>query len=230
MNRYDDNNDEPGFFQKQGIAIGVGVAVLLMVAIGLSVYFFSGKIAPPKKPQEIVVHLEPPPPLPPPPPPPPPKEPPPPEQKMVEQPPVNKPEEKPKPTLKAPDRPPSPPGPVAGGPPSDFGLGGSGGGESSTGGNGGSQYGWFAGQVQEAIAQALRRNAKTHDASLHLKVRIWSDASGRITRALLAGSSGDPSVDDAIKNQVLTGLILPEAPPADMPMPIVLRLSAERPH
>jgi len=37
-------------------------------------------------------------------------------------------------------------------------------------------------------------------------------------------------VDDAIKNQVLTGLMLPEAPPTDMPMPIVLRVNAQRPN
>jgi outer membrane biosynthesis protein TonB len=230
MNRYDDDNDESGFFQKQGIAIGVSGGLLMALAVGLWVYYFSGKISPPKGPQEIVVHLEPPPPLPPPPPLSPPKTPPPPEQKMVEQPPVNKSEEKPKESPKTPDRPPGPPGPVASGPPSDFGLGGGGGSDGGTGGDGGSQYGWFAGQVQEAIAQALRKNAKTHDASLHIKVRIWSDASGRITRALLGGSSGDPSVDDAIKNQVLTGLMLPEAPPTDMPMPIVLRVNAQRPN
>jgi outer membrane biosynthesis protein TonB len=233
MNTYDyDENDEPGFFQKYGIAIGVAVVVLLAAGIGLSFYFFSDKIPPPKKPQEIMVHLEPPPPLPPsPPPPPPPKEPPPPEQKMVEQPPVNKPEEKPKDAPKSPDKPPGPPGPVASGPPSDFGLGGGGEGGGGIGGSGGgSKYGWYAGEVQAAITKALHNNEKTKSAALHLKVRVWADGTGRITRASLAGSSGDSAVDDAIKNQVLTGLNLPEAPPSDMPMPIVLRISELRPN
>ena len=226
-----DNHDEAGFFQKYGVAIGVGVVVLLAAGAVLSAYLYSGKISPPKRPQEIMVRLEPPPPLPPPPPPPPPKVPPPPEQKMVEQPPVNKPEVKPKDTPKAPDHPPSPPGPVASGPPSDFGLAGSGGGGGlGDGGGGGSKYGWYAAEVQQAIADALRKNAKTHAAALHLKVRVWSDVSGRITRAALSGTSGDPAVDDAIQNQVLVGLSLPEAPPADMPMPIVLRVSALRPN
>jgi len=228
MNLYDNQDDEPGFFQKYGLALGMLVVILLAGGIAVSIHLFAGKVTP-KKPQEIAVHLEPPP-APPPLPPPPPPPPPPPEQKMVEQPPVNKPEEKPKDTPKNPDHPPSNPGPVASGPPSDFGLGGSGIGDGSGGNGGGSKYGWFAGQVQQAIADALRKNARTHDAKLHLKVRVWSDASGRITRALLAGSSGDPAVDEAVKNQVLTGLVLPEPPPADMPMPIVLRLNAERPN
>ena len=32
-----------------------------------------------------------------------------------------------------------------------------------------------------------------------------------------------------IRNQVLTGLQLPQAPPADMPMPINLRITARKP-
>lgn len=63
-----------------------------------------------------------------------------------------------------------------------------------------------------------------------MKVRLWVDSAGRVTRAKLASSSDDPAVDAAIQNDVLNGLTLPEAPPADMPMPIVLVLNAVRPN
>jgi hypothetical protein len=53
---------------------------------------------------------------------------------------------------------------------------------------------------------------------------------GRIARAELAGSTGDPAVDAAIKNQVLTGLQLQEAPPSGMPLPIVMRITERRPN
>ena len=148
---------------------------------------------------------------------------------MVEQPPVPKPEEKPKDEPKTPDKPPGPPTPVASGPPSDFGIGGPGGGN-GVGGGGGSRWGWYADEVQERIAEALRQNDKTKEAKLRVKVRIWADNTGRITRAALAGSSGDPSLDAALKNQVLTGLNLPEAPPSDMPMPIVMLINEQRPN
>jgi hypothetical protein len=46
----------------------------------------------------------------------------------------------------------------------------------------------------------------------------------------LAGSTGHPVVDAAIKEEVLTGLQLEEPPPADMPLPIVIRLTARRPN
>lgn len=113
----------------------------------------------------------------------------------------------------------------------DMGLS-SGGGNGKIGGSGrkggGSKYGWYAAKVQSAIADALRRHPSTRNAKMLLQVRVWPDANGRITRAQLVGSSGNSAVDQAIKNQILTGLQLPQAPPADMPVPIVLRITASK--
>ena len=102
------------------------------------------------------------------------------------------------------------------------GIGGSGG--------GGTKFGWYAGKVQSSVASALRNHRRTRSAKLSIKVRIWADSSGRVTRASLEGTSGDPATDSAITNEILTGLQLPEAPPQDMPMPIVMRISAKRPN
>ncbi len=88
----------------------------------------------------------------------------------------------------------------------------------------------YAGQVQMRIADALRKNRRTRNANAHIDVRIWPDSLGRITRAQLASSTGDAAVDAAIKDEVLTGLQLQEPPPAGMPMPIVLRVTARRPN
>lgn len=123
---------------------------------------------------------------------------------------------------------------VGSGPGDNFGLGaykpGSGNGSGGIGGGGrrGSKFGWYASQVQGSIADALGRNAKTKKAKFSVEARIWADSNGRIIRATLTGSSGDPAVDAALKEDVLTGLQLREAPPADMPMPIVMRLTARR--
>ena len=70
------------------------------------------------------------------------------------------------------------------------------------------------------------------DASFHVKVRVWFDTTGRITRSKLSSSTGDPAVDSAIKDEVLAGLQLPP-PPQGMPTrPIVMKLqrSATRPN
>jgi len=86
----------------------------------------------------------------------------------------------------------------------------------------------FAVKVQNTIAESLRQNAGTRNAAFSIKVLVWADANGRITRARPVGSSGNPTVDQALKNQVFAGLQLPEPPPADMPMPINMRISASK--
>jgi len=223
-----DDEQEESFLKRNRIAIVVGVVLMLIVGtVGVLVKMY-GKVPPPHRPEEIVIHLQPPPPLPPPPPPPPPP-PRPPEQKFVEQPKDLKPLQK-KDEAKTPDKPPGPPTPAASGPPSDFGIGGpGGGGGDGFSGDGGSKYGQYAAEIIATIKARLEANSKTNKANFHgLKTRIWADKTGRIIKATVSGSTGDPAVDDALKNEVLVGLQLQEPPPEDMPMPIVLRVTEQR--
>lgn len=226
-----DDEDE-SFFKRHRIAIGVG-AVVLVAGIAAAVMMGGQSSAPSRKPTVSMVELMPPPPPPPPPTPPPtppPSTPPPeekPEEKFVEE---EKPQED-KPEPPTPDEPPPLGTNIKGNGNDGFGLSGSGGGGGlGKGGKGGTKYGWYAGQVQAKIAEAIRNNRKTRSANLNLKVRVWPDSSGRITRVTIEGSSGDPAVDAAIKNEILNGLQLQEPPPQDMPLPIVMRINAKRPN
>ena len=223
QNDYDDRT----FLEKYGMAVLGGILVLVAVAVALGFYFLKGKVPPPHKPDEIAVHLLPPPPLPPPPPPPPPpKTPPPPkEQKMVELKPKD--QQPPKPT---PSPSPAAPGPKASGPPSDEGIGGGGGGgNGDIGGDGGTVFGYYAGQVGDQVRSVLSSNPKTSKASFKVRIHIWADSTGRITRVSLSRSDDDPSVDAAIKGDVLIGQMVPP-PPQGMPMPIVMSLDGKRPN
>ncbi len=120
------------------------------------------------------------------------------------------------------------------GPADGFGLGrrdtgifsgqGGGGGQST-----GNRFGSYFTGVKEALSDALRQNALTRTASFNIKVRIWADLTGRITRAKLVESTGDPAVDQAIKSGVLIGRQLPDTPEG-MSMPIELHLTARRPN
>jgi hypothetical protein len=93
-----------------------------------------------------------------------------------------------------------------------------------------SRFGLYTGQVQSWIEEALLQNNKTRTVLLlGVVIRIWVDNTARITRAQLVGTMGDPSLDSAITNEVLPGLQLKEPPPADMPMPIVVRVTTHRP-
>lgn len=233
-----DEDDEPTFFQRYRWFLIIGG----ILVIGLAVFFLQRKPEPKKKAAPAIMNimppLPPPPPPPTPPPTPPPQEPPPePEQKQPEFEPEEKPVEEPKPEPPAPDEPPAAPlGTDLQGDGADgFGLSGRGNGMiggTGTGGRGpgGSKWGWYAGQVQSRVVDALQRNKRTKSAAMSIKVRIWADATGRVTRASIAGSSGDPAVDRALEQEVLTGLQLSQPPPEGMPMPIVLRITAKRPH
>jgi len=213
--------------------VGGGIVALMVVGIVMVVQAAkSGGSSAPERPRDIITVHSVPPPTPPPvtqPPTPPPqtivK------QQMLDQTPVSEPEAKPVDT-------PQPASSALGtniqgnGGPDAFGLGKSGngfiGGERE-GGKGGSRFGWYAGIVSKTITDALGRNNVTRTASYSVMVRIWSDSSGRVTRAKLSGSSGDALVDDAIRREVLSGLQLPEPPPEGMPMPIVMRIAERRP-
>lgn len=153
---------------------------------------------------------------------------------MVEQEPVA--EEEPPPEAPSPEQPPADlTTNLSGGNGNDFGLskGNGRGGNGTIGGNGsgrgGSKWGWYASGVQRSISDALRRHPSTRSSSLSIQVRIWPDATGRVTRAQLVGSTGSSTLDETLKNQILTGLQLSQAPPADMPLPIVMRITARKP-
>jgi membrane protein involved in colicin uptake len=97
------------------------------------------------------------------------------------------------------------------------------------GGGGGSRWGWYATIVQQQIEAALRANPKTRNVIIQVQIRLWADGTGRISRIQLVSSTGSPEIDAAISSEVLTGVMLREPPPTDMPMPMTARITARRP-
>ncbi len=230
-------SEETGSKRPATFWIVAGVAALL--AVGAAAFFFLGGPDKPKRKTATTVNIMPV--LPPPPPPPTPPPTPPPAPPDPVEPPPDAPEFV---EEVAPDSPPEPevapdaPEPMGSniqgdGPPDGFGLVGKGGGGMiggrGAGGGGGTRFGWYAGRVQNAVTSALRSHRATRSSSLSIKARIWVDGSGRVTRASLEGSSGDREVDQALQQEVLSGLQLPDPPPEGMPMPIVMRINATRP-
>ena len=248
---WDDDSEKRTFICRFGFALSfvLGLAALAGIAL-LGVQVLGNRSGPAKVQQfKMVRLLPPPPPVPTPPPTPTEIQPQPTAQPMIEQKQMMVPETNPggpkEPSDKSPKADNKPSGPLGlnakGEGSSDaFGLVGrpggnalleSGGGNGDGGGGGGgTRWGWYAGQVQARVEDALRKNPHTRSAAFRVEVRIWTDTTGRVTRVQLAGSTGNPAVDAAIKEEVLTGLQLQEPPPADMPLPIVMRLTARRPN
>jgi hypothetical protein len=121
------------------------------------------------------------------------------------------------------------------GPGSIPGLGASGNGGgirigNGSGGRGGGRWDAFARGAQSRVADALRNHPKSRVSILRSQqFRIWIDATGRITRVELGGSTGNTVLDAALRNEVLNGLQLNEPLPQGMPLPIVMRISSRRP-
>ena len=63
-----------------------------------------------------------------------------------------------------------------------------------------------------------------------MQVRVWLDETGRVSKVSLSKSTGDPSLDAALKSEVFNGISMSESPPQGMPMPIVMHFSAKRPN
>jgi hypothetical protein len=216
-----EDSDKQPFLRRHAAAIIVLIIIGIAAPFVITKLVHSGNTA--VKPATLVMVT-----VPPPPPPPQPVQTIPPEairDQLTFQP-EEKPEEEPP---KPPDQPPIGTNIKGDGSSNAFNLGSSGGNGLGTGNSNSTRFGWYAGQVQSTVSGALRNNRKTRTAELAINARIWSDQTGRVTRAQLGGSTGDPTLDSAIRDEVLTGLQLREPPPPGMPMPIVLRLSAKRP-
>lgn len=200
----------------------IAVAVLVVVAMGFGVFTLVTQSAGKRRVVDtIALKLV----APPPPPPPPKVEPPPEPPKMLEQkiePPVDKPIDQPK------DQPPQ--GPLsldakgeAGG--DSFGLGGKLGGSDFFGG-GGTRFGHYAVLMQDQISKAMQRDDQLNGKKFRATVKVWISPSGKIERVEIIHTSGDRDIDGRIEQVIAEMATLPEAPPDDMPEPVIVRVGA----
>ncbi len=207
--------------------IALGVVALIVVGVMLVRQMAAGSKASPRREQEMVM-IKPTPPPPPPPPPPPQTVP---KQQMEEQTQVTEQD------MKQAEEPPDPTpslgtGLTGNGPPDGFGMsardrgmiGGTG-----AGGAGGSRFGGYFNQVVQAVTEALGRNAATRNASFNVRVRLWADATGRVTQVKLMQSTGTEDLDRVLRSDALIGCQLPDRPDG-MRMPLELRLNLHRPN
>lgn len=196
---------------------GLAVTTLGAGAIALMRNFLA---SPPGQPKQLVqvIHLIRPPPPPPDLPPPPP---PPPEETVT----VPDPQDKPDPT---PSNEP-PPGDQlgldaegsAGG--DAFGLAARKGGRDLLA-SGGSAYSWYAGLLKNEILDQLSSEKRARAGEYSVVVRVWVRNDGTVERVRLAQSSGNRERDQAIETALSRITRLSQAPPADMPEPVSLRI------
>lgn len=203
------------------------VALLVMAAIMLGLWLkdFLGDKTPLKKQSLQQITLI----KPPPPPPPPPEKPP--EPVVKEEIKLSEPEPEP---MDQADEP--PPGPDLGidaegtGSGDGFGLVGKKGGADLIGGSRGNPWAWYDAIVNDAVnsafQDALAREKGLKDKTYKVIVKVWIDASGKVSRIALVDKTGDPKVDDLLKDVLENLRTLREGPPTDMPQPLKIRVTS----
>jgi periplasmic protein TonB len=198
----------------------IALVVVVLVAGGAVFWMVRGFLKSGPKPTKQVVqeiHMI----RPPPPPPDEPPPPPPPEEKVD----VHEPDPEPDPT---PSNEPPPSEQLGldaeGGAGGDaFGLAGHPGGRDLLA-SGGSAFNWYAGLLKNEVLEQLESVKDTHRGAYSATVKIWVRGDGTIERAQLAQSTGDAARDKAIEAALSHITRVSEAPPADMPQPISLRI------
>jgi protein TonB len=87
------------------------------------------------------------------------------------------------------------------------------------------QYAFFTNALQRHIQDELARNREVKQIDYRVVVKVWLARDGSIQRAVLDDSTGDDRSDAALSAALADMRRFRDAPPADMPQPIRLRIT-----
>jgi periplasmic protein TonB len=89
---------------------------------------------------------------------------------------------------------------------------------------GGSAYAWYAGLLKNEILDQLNSDKRAHQGEYTVIVRVWVRTDGSVDHVRISQGSGSRERDQAIEAALSHITHLSQAPPADMPEPISLRI------
>ncbi|HEY1614392.1 MAG TPA: TonB family protein [Rhizomicrobium sp.] len=219
MTTYYDEYDERGWSVRLRAIAVPGSIVLVLVAVGLYFLHDTAGIRREAPPLPTLLAT-----LPPPPPPPPPKTQPEPEKKVEE---VQKPVEQPKAADNAP-KPVTINGPAQAG--SDaFNVGaGSGDGNVGSGGSGGFGEASYTRYLGSQLQQLIQNDGRVNRLVFSADMEVWVEPGGKMERAQVVKSSGDPKVDQMLVEVVQQMPALDEPPPSTLEFPQRVRIEGRR--
>ncbi|ATE60502.1 energy transducer TonB family protein [Thauera sinica] len=93
-----------------------------------------------------------------------------------------------------------------------------------TGGNR-MQFAFYTSVLQRHVQTSLVRRPEIKRLDYRVLVRIWLGGDGSIRKAELVDSTGSSGVDDALRAAFGALAPVPEAPPANLPQPITVRIT-----
>ncbi len=88
----------------------------------------------------------------------------------------------------------------------------------------GGPFAWYADRIQESIYKILSMNKKIRSANYIVKVDLWLNHDGSVERFELASTTGNPELDQSLRNALnKVGPLGSELPP-DLPQPVRLKI------
>ena len=96
-------------------------------------------------------------------------------------------------------------------------------------GNGGGrmvQFGQYAALLERSLQQQLSRNEALRQSGYSAVVSVWIAKDGRVERCEMAKSTGDRETDRELRQTLTTMCRISQTPPAEMPQPVTIRVTA----
>lgn len=90
--------------------------------------------------------------------------------------------------------------------------------------SGGSAYTYYAGLLKNEILQRLQDQQNARSGAYSVVIKVWVRQDGTVERIALAQSTGNKERDRAIEGALARIARFAQAPPADMPQPVSLRI------
>jgi protein TonB len=106
---------------------------------------------------------------------------------------------------------------------------GSGGGMVGSGGGTGTGTGSYDQYLGYAIQQAVQRDDRVNHLVFDIRVDIWMDGDGRLSKAQLVGSTGDEKTDEALTEALRAMPRIDTPPPATAHFPLRVAIRGRRP-
>jgi hypothetical protein len=96
----------------------------------------------------------------------------------------------------------------------------------SGGGGNGFNFGRYATLMQDQISRHIRQDGKLNTAKFRTTIRVWITNLGKVDHVQVLRTTGDTQLDSLIEQEIGTMPALPEAPPREMPQPVIVRIGA----
>ena len=80
--------------------------------------------------------------------------------------------------------------------------------------------------MQDQITRRIRQDEKLSAAKFRTTIRVWLSTGGKVDRVQVLRTTGDTQLDTLIEREIGAMPALPEAPPREMPQPVIVRIAA----